>query len=315
MSVPPSDGQAPLARRRIVMLPGRVLTPVALIAREGEDRDALETRLEATRPVVSFPSLAHFCTDSSRKERWAGVVIARTHAWDSRLDEYVARRAFIALYALADEGYGWPDAVRRVAGPEDLASWLELIANPDAVPDDKPRHVRAGFDRPRTVRQRREPVTKVAIPLAPTRASVGTDGTQLALPMVGAAGEPADATPGAAPAQASTTRVSTTRIAWTPRAQSKARRPASTAPSAEPVVSAPKRRGRPPKSAPTDIQETTSADRAAIVAAVVGAERTSAKPTRSQVAAETSLMHAAAELGLTRASELLALVRQRAHRR
>jgi hypothetical protein len=297
------------------MLPGRVLTPVALIAREGEDRDALETRLEATRPVVSFPSLAHFCTDSTRKERWAGVVIARTHAWDSRLDEYVARRAFIALYALADEGYGWPDAVRRVAGPDELNGWLELIANPDAVPDDKPRHVRAGFDRPRAVRPRKEPVTKVAIPLAPARASVAADGTQLTLPMVADAGAAAGPASGDAPPPPNAGRVTTTRIAWTPRAAAKGRKPISRTPAPDPVGVAPKRRGRPAATPRADTQEAKSTSRAAIVAEVVGAERANTKPTRGQVAAENSLLRAAAELGLARAAELLTLVRQRAHRR
>jgi hypothetical protein len=263
--------------------------------------------------VVSFPSLAHFCTDSTRKERWAGVVIARTHAWDSRLDDYVARRAFIALYALADEGYGWPDAVRRVAGPDELSSWLELIANPDAVPDDKPRHVRAGFDRPRAVRPRKEPVTKVAIPLAPARGSVGADGTQLTLPMLADAG--GESAAGDAPPPPSAGRVTTTRIAWTPRANAEGRKPTGRTPAADPGGVASKRRGRPAVAPLADTQEAKSASRAAIVAEVVGAERANTKPTRSEVAAENSLLRAAAELGLARAAELLTLVRQRAHRR
>jgi hypothetical protein len=202
MSVPPSEGPAPAGRRRIVMLPHKVLTPVALIAREGEERDALEQQLTRARPVVAFPSLAHFCTDSTLKERWAGILLARTHAWDSRLDDYVPRRAFIALYGLTDEGYGWPDAVKRIGTPEELEAWLTLLASPTLPEDDKPRPT------PRVVRPRKERTPRISIALAPVRAQVREEkpeGSQLALPIAadadGAAGSaaPSPAAPSAQP--------------------------------------------------------------------------------------------------------------------
>lgn len=134
-----SDAALP-ARRRIVALPERrAPLPVAIIAHEGPELEALEAHISRTRPVVSFPSLAHFGADVNRREKWAGIVIARMHAWDARLDESVPRRAFIALYHLADEGHGWPDSVRRVANTEELDTWLADIAAPVLPADDKPR--------------------------------------------------------------------------------------------------------------------------------------------------------------------------------
>jgi len=145
-----SDAALP-ARRRIVALPERrAPLPVAIIAHEGPELEALEEHISRTRPVETFPSLAHFGADESRREKWAGIVIARMHAWDARLDEAVQRRAFIALYRLADEGHGWPDSVRRVGSTEELDAWLTDIAAPVLPADDrrrvsKPRPKRSVF--------------------------------------------------------------------------------------------------------------------------------------------------------------------------
>lgn len=133
------------ARRRIVALSERrVALPIALIAHEGAQRDEIESQISLTRPVVTFPSLAHFDADSAGRERWAGVVIARSHAWDARLDTCVPRRAFIALYGLSpdEEGYGWPEAVKRINTQGELEGWLTAVASPVLPPDDRPRVVK-----------------------------------------------------------------------------------------------------------------------------------------------------------------------------
>ncbi len=138
----PSDATLP-ARRRIVALPERrVALPVAIIAHEGEERDQLETQISRVRPAVSFPSLAHFGAEAARGERWAGIVVARTHAWDARLDTSVPRRAFIALFRLTDEGHGWPESVRRIGTPEELDAWLTDLAAPVLPADDRKRVVK-----------------------------------------------------------------------------------------------------------------------------------------------------------------------------
>lgn len=137
-----SDAALPARRRIVPLTERRVPLPVALIAHEGEDRDKLEEQISRVRPVVSFPSLAHFGAETARKERWAGIVVARTHAWDARLDTSVPRRAFIALFRLADEGYGWPDAVKRVATPEELDTWLTDLSAPVLPAEDRQRVIK-----------------------------------------------------------------------------------------------------------------------------------------------------------------------------
>jgi len=140
------------ARRRIVALSERkAALPVAIIAHEGAQRDELEAQISRVRPVVTFPSLAHLGADAAGGARWAGILVARSHAWDARLDTCVPRRAFIALYGLTDEGYGWPETVKRVGSAEELETWLGAISAPILPPEDRMR------DRPRITKPRSKP--------------------------------------------------------------------------------------------------------------------------------------------------------------
>jgi hypothetical protein len=305
MSVPPSEGPAPAGRRRIVMLPHKVLTPVALVAREGEERDALEQQLTRARPVVAFPSLAHFCTESTLKERWAGILLARTHAWDSRLDDYVPRRAFIALYGLTDEGYGWPEAVKRIGTPEELEAWLTLLASPTLPEDDKPRPA------PRIVRPRKERTPRISIMLAPVRAQVREEkpeGAQLALPI---AADADDATGSASPAPAA------------PSAEPEPRR--GTKPPAPAVEERGPKRGRRAKQEPEPAAAKAPSRRGEQLAfeGSLGdtpsrsGDRGPAAARRGKrgapADAEAIITRVALELGFARAEELLSMVRERAY--
>lgn len=143
----------PPVRRRIVSAPQRKVAPIALILRERGSLPALEEKLHAARPVVVFPSLSHFCTESHRSERWAGIVVARACAWDARLDDYVADRSLIALYEDA-EGYGWPEAVHRLRADnlEGIDGWLAELDTP-RIPVARPKPKRV--ERSGTARTRR----------------------------------------------------------------------------------------------------------------------------------------------------------------
>jgi hypothetical protein len=111
-----------------VSAPQRTATPVALIVRERPLVAALEAQIQQTRPVVVFPSLAHFCTEQNRSERWGGVIVARACAWDARLDKYVLDHDCLALYGEA-EGYGWPESVKRLRD-EEITGWLGGLDTP-----------------------------------------------------------------------------------------------------------------------------------------------------------------------------------------
>jgi hypothetical protein len=128
MSAEPPTLAAPPIRRRIVSAPQRTATPVALIVRERPLVAALEAQIQQTRPVVVFPSLAHFCTEQNRSERWGGVIVARACAWDARLDKYVLDHDCLALYGEA-EGYGWPESVKRLRD-EEVGGWLGGLDTP-----------------------------------------------------------------------------------------------------------------------------------------------------------------------------------------
>src|SRR6186713_1376542 len=99
------------ARRRIVPQPLRTEAPFALIAAaDASSTSELEARLKRDHPVITFPSLSHFLAEPARRA-WVAIVVARSGAWDARLDGYVRRRSCIALFGLTEESYGWPEAV------------------------------------------------------------------------------------------------------------------------------------------------------------------------------------------------------------
>jgi hypothetical protein len=128
MSADPSVSADSQVRRRIVSAPRRTVTPLALITRDPQNVATLVEKLKLSRPVVTFPSLAHFCTDRQRSERWAGIIVGQACAWDARLDDYVLDRDCIALYG-EDEGYGWPEAVYRLRSG-DLDTWMATLDLP-----------------------------------------------------------------------------------------------------------------------------------------------------------------------------------------
>ncbi len=130
MSFEQSTEVAAGARRRIVALPVRIEAPVALIMRDAEQREQLAEQL-GRRRVVSFPSLAHFCTDEQRRQPWVGIIVGYSCAWDAQLDRYIAHRSCISLFLGEEqEGYGWPDAVSRIADRTQLDAWLADLLEP-----------------------------------------------------------------------------------------------------------------------------------------------------------------------------------------
>lgn len=124
-----SNADTTTARRRIVQLPLRTEVPLALIVGDNRLPDGLEERLKRAHPVISFPSLSHFLADRPRP--WIGIVVARSGAWDPRLDGYVKRRASIALFGLSEESYGWPEKVARVRSIEEMEPWLVALTAPE----------------------------------------------------------------------------------------------------------------------------------------------------------------------------------------
>jgi len=118
-------------RRRIIQQPLRTEAPVALIASEGGATDELEARLKRDHPLITFPSLSHFLAEPLRGKGYAAIVVARPAAWDPHLDHYVRRRRSIALFALPEEGYGWPDAVARLRDLSEIDAWLAGLNAPD----------------------------------------------------------------------------------------------------------------------------------------------------------------------------------------
>jgi hypothetical protein len=118
-------------RRRIIQQPLRTEASFALIASEASPVGELAARLKRTRPLIMFPSLSHFLAEPPRRERWAAILVARSGAWDPRLDAYVRSRRRIALFSLPEESYGWPEAVARVRDMGELEPWLEAIDAPE----------------------------------------------------------------------------------------------------------------------------------------------------------------------------------------
>src|SRR4051794_28658639 len=165
MSLEQSTELAAGARRRIVALPTRFEAPVALIMREAEQREALTDHL-GRRRVVSFPSLAHFCTEEQRRQPWLGIIVGYSCAWDAQLDRYVPHTSCITLYQVPEEGHGWPEGVQRLAERDQLDAWLLDLAEP------MPAWKRAIEEARKKPRKPRRPVV---------RAEMGEQ--QLSLPM------------------------------------------------------------------------------------------------------------------------------------
>jgi hypothetical protein len=117
------------ARRRIVPQPLRTEAPFALIAGDTPLTSELEARLKRDHPLITFPSLSHFLAEPARRT-WVAIVVARSGAWDHRLDSYVRRRGCIALFGLTEESYGWPEAVVRVRDLAELDAWLQALNAP-----------------------------------------------------------------------------------------------------------------------------------------------------------------------------------------
>jgi hypothetical protein len=131
--------EAAPVRRRIIQQPLRTEASFALIASDATPLGELADRLKRTHPVITFPSLSHFLAEPPRRDRWEAILVARSGAWDPRLDAYVRSRARIALFGLPEESYGWPDAVGRVRDLTELEPWLEALNAPPLPPPKKER--------------------------------------------------------------------------------------------------------------------------------------------------------------------------------
>jgi hypothetical protein len=116
-------------RRRIIQQPLRTEPARALISADAAQTAELEAVLKRDRALNTFPSLSHFFAER-RREPWAAVVVARAGAWDPRFDSHVRRRGSIALFAVSEEVYGWPEAVARVRDLSELGAWLEALDAP-----------------------------------------------------------------------------------------------------------------------------------------------------------------------------------------
>jgi hypothetical protein len=127
------------ARRRIVPQPLRTEAPFALIAGDTPATSELEARLKRDHPLITFPSLSHFLAEPRRA--WVAIVVARSGAWDHRLDGYVRRRGCIALFGLTEESYGWPEAVARVHDLAALEAWLQALnaPQPELIKKERPK--------------------------------------------------------------------------------------------------------------------------------------------------------------------------------
>jgi hypothetical protein len=118
-------------RRRIIPQPLRTEPACALITADTAQIAELEARLKRDRPLIIFPSISHFWAEPARREPWAAIVIARACAWDPRFDSYVRRRRSIALFAVSEEVYSWPETVARLRDLTELSAWLEALNAPE----------------------------------------------------------------------------------------------------------------------------------------------------------------------------------------
>ncbi len=167
MSLDQSTEVAAGARRRIVALPTRVEAPVALIMREAEQREALADHV-GRRRAVSFPSLAHFCTEEQRRQPWLGIIVGYSCAWDAQLERFVPHPSCISLYQVAEEGHGWPEGVQRIAERDQLDAWLRDLAEPMPAWKRALEEARKKPRKPRRAPAKREapPTQQLSLPMA-----------------------------------------------------------------------------------------------------------------------------------------------------
>lgn len=280
----------PPARRRIVPQPLRTEAPLALITSNTTTTGELEERLRRGHVLITFPSFAHFLAEPPRREPWAAIVVARTGAWDPRLDEYVRRRRCIALYGLTEEGYGWPETVARVGNLSEIDAWLESLNAPDPEPVRKIRRVK------------RETPARSAAPASP----VPTSATESSAAQASTTEpSPAAPKPSAAPAAQESTAAAPAKPTLPPgKGVLQLALPGLIEPRVE------------RKSRSTAPRRTRSASRPRRKAQVVTKPRRvrADEAPASHLQADRDFTRLAAELGLVRASALLVELRQRAKR-
>jgi hypothetical protein len=305
-------------RRRIIQQPLRTEAPVALIASEGAATDELEARLKRDHPLITFPSLSHFLAEPLRGKGYAAVVVARPTAWDPNLDHYVRRRRSIALFALPEEGYGWPDAVARLRDLGEMDSWLAGLNAPEQPVLKK--------------LAKRPPATPKAAAAPAPAAWLNEDARvwelltpSAAKPGAASSSEPVETKtpePAAARKTLPPTKAASQRPARTPQQLSLAELTESnsaksspragrrtTAARAEPKPAAKPRKARGALERPTPLQGIPAIDATRAVRDVLAA---TSKETSRDLAAALAFTRAAAEVGLVRADELLSTLRGRA---
>lgn len=293
-------------RRRIIQQPLRTEAPVALIASEGVATDELEARLKRDHPLITFPSLSHFLAEPLRGKGYAAIVVARSAAWDPHLDHYVRRRRSIALFALPEEGYGWPDTVARVRDMSEVDSWLESLNAPEPPPVLK------------KLAKRPAAATKPAE--APAPAAWLKEDARVWELLTPAATKPSVEPAASESSGGSETKLPTKRPSRAPQqlslaeladpAPSKARRSKRSA-RKEPKPAAKTRAVRRSleRAQPAQPPELSTANASRAVREILAAR---SRETPRDVAAALAFTRAAAELGLVRADELLHQLRGRA---
>src|SRR6476620_2724267 len=173
MSLEQSTELAAGARRRIVALPTRLEAPVALIMREAEQREALTDHL-GRRRVVSFPSLAHFCTEEQRRQPWLGIIVGYSCAWDAQLDRYVPHSSCITLYQVPEEGHGWPEGVQRLVDRDQLDAWLLDLTEPMPAWKKALEEARKKPRKPKRAPAARVEAAQLSLPMSQEASSEGS---------------------------------------------------------------------------------------------------------------------------------------------
>jgi hypothetical protein len=295
-------------RRRIVVAQKPAEKPIALISRDTSVSDAFEEQLGRSRTVVVFPSLTHFCSDSSRMV-WGGVVVARSCGWDERLLSFVPSTTCIAFWRLAEEGYGWPASVRRLDTQEDVRGWLEDIAKPLAF--QLPRQKRGEAAAKRSNVRQKPSKPQLKFELATARGVVAeasprarVQETPLQMEFNGLSEKHAEQK------LAEESAFTPVRSSVRPTAARATEKPArGKTPSVAPVQAAApaRRRGRPP------IDRSAQSGSLFVEAPRVSSASVLRMPSNLPQFDERGFMKLAAELGLARARDLLDELRVRAH--